>query len=208
MPGITAQNILDDVRVLYDINVGEKALKLNLFIRQTIDDITASIPGALTNKTTTLTVASGQLAFPADFEIVYAMYVNSNEMMPIDIVTKMRMDNRVLMSQPYCIVSTTAAGNIVAEVTNASNGTAVDIAYKRRISDVTIIPEMYRYIVLDGVSWRYEKYEQKLNESQYMITYNKYKEQIEDIAVRLSTQDNWTNKFNYADEWTAVLSRI
>jgi hypothetical protein len=207
MSAITLQDILDDARVLYDVNYGEKANKLQLFIRQTVNEITKKSSGMLTNRSASLTVASGAITMPSDFETLFAAFYGTQEVVPIDPVTKQIMDNRSLQGSPYGQLKVDS-GSIKMFVQNVSNGATIDIAYKCRITDVTAIPELYRYLVLDGVSWRYEKYEQKLDSASYMITYNRFQDDLEDMIMRSSNQDNWTNKFNYLNEWTAILSRI
>ena len=209
MAAITKQNILDDARVLYDINVDEKAAKLDLFIRQTIVDIVRKSTGMLSNRHATATVTNGKIPLPADFETIYSIFQNSVEVKPVDAITMLRWNQQSLIGAPYCyLYIDDATADITAEVKNLGDGAEVNIAYKRRTDDITEIPEQYRYMVLDGVSWRYEKYEQRRELQSYKDTYEQYYDFLEDLAIRTSNQENWTQKFNHLDEWEAILSRL
>ena len=208
MTAVLLNDILTDARVLYDVNKDTKANKLSLYTRQTIDYITAQVPGYLTNATAALVVSGGQITFPADFEVAFALFSGTQEVLPIDPFSFQRFNARVSVGAPYGQVRMDGSGNIIMELKNIGDGTTLDLAYKRRTDDITTIPNVLRYIVLDGVSWRYEKYEQKLEFQIYRGSKERFEDAVLDIAVKFQNQDNHTNKFNYLNEWTLILSRI
>lgn len=210
MAALTLAEILNDVRLIYDINKDEKAAKLAVHLRDVIDDITTQVPGALTTVATTLTTATGGVVtFPSDMEVVYGMFYGTQEIKPLDPFTYIKFQQQSSTSSNLCcLLSTTSAGLLVGTIPSLGSGASVSIIYKRRIDDVTKIPLLFKYIVLDGMKWHYECYELLLNETRWIISFNKYNERLNDLAVRMSNQDNMHMKCMYQDEWTGVLMRI
>jgi hypothetical protein len=209
MPAINKVNLLNDLRKLYDVQDDQKAGKLDLYVRKTINEITKAVSGSLTTKKTKLSVVSGKATFPTDMEVPYALFLGSTEVMPLNVHDYMTFQNQTNMGSPYGLVQV-ENGDYVINLTGVANGTNVlDLAYKAFTDAVETIPALWYYIVLDGASYLYEKYEKKLSRENWSSTQKKFEDALQDMQIRFCNAESSRHyKYQYTDLWTSVLSHI
>lgn len=208
MAALTTTEIFDDIRLKYDINYDEKADTLDVYLRETVDDIYVEC-GVLSQKIDTLDVASGKIVFPEGVEMIYGLFLGSQEIKPVDILRYQEMTQKGNLASNFGLVQLGSSGSFEITLAGVADGTdTVTAAYKLRKDDVTALPDTLKYVVTAGISWRYEKYDQKLDKSEYQVTWNLYNDKLKDYAIRNDKQQDRTIKTNYVNEWTEILSKL
>lgn len=208
MAALTKEEIFDDIRLKYDINYDEKEDTLDVYLRETVDDIYVEC-GILSQKIDTLDVSGGKIVFPEKVEMIYGIFFGTTEIKPLDILRYQEFVQRGNIASNYGLVQLGESGSYEITLNGVADGSdVITAAYKLRKDDVTALPDTLKYVVTSGISWRYEKYDQKLDKSEYQVTWNLYQDKLKDYAIRNDKQQDRTIKTNYTNEWTEILSKL
>ncbi len=179
---VVLNDILTDLRTRYDLSENESnaTAKLTQYIAEAVDDISARMPGALNLRSGDFAVQSDQtLTLPSAFDQVLLVYFNSIEIPVIDLADFTKWNQEFFYNDYAVTVELDeTSGDYKIKTNGLGVGSEVTVVYTVRTSALTSFPSIFRYPIMYGAAYKYEKFEQRLQAPEYSRTYKEFDDRL------------------------------